>query len=70
LILIRILRNKGLETFLYVLVATLPYIGIITMNDRSGMPWMILGGLVYGIGAVFFVSLSYNRSYIYTLTET
>lgn len=49
-------KNKTLETCLYVLVASLPYIGIITMNDRSGMPLMIFGGLVYGTGAVFFVS--------------
>jgi len=51
-------KNKTLETCLYVLVASLPYVGIITMNDRSGMPWMIAGGFIYGTGAVFFVSLS------------
>lgn len=45
-----------METCLYVLVASLPYVGIVTMNDRSGMPLMIFGGLVYGTGAVFFVS--------------
>lgn len=38
------------------MVASLPYVGIVTMNDRTGMPWMIFGGLVYGAGAVFFVS--------------
>ncbi|KAI6179818.1 Monocyte to macrophage differentiation factor 2 [Aphelenchoides besseyi] len=47
-------RHKTLETCLYVVVATLPYVGIITMNDRTGLPLMIFGGFIYAIGAVFF----------------
>ncbi|CAD5205368.1 unnamed protein product [Bursaphelenchus okinawaensis] len=47
-------RYKTIETCFYVVVASIPYVGIITMNDRNGMPLMILGGLVYVVGTVFF----------------
>ncbi|CAD5207610.1 unnamed protein product [Bursaphelenchus xylophilus] len=47
-------KYKTVETCLYAVVASLPYVGILTMHDRNGMPLMVAGGLVYAMGAVFF----------------
>uniref|UniRef100_A0A914DRB4 Uncharacterized protein n=1 Tax=Acrobeloides nanus TaxID=290746 RepID=A0A914DRB4_9BILA len=47
-------RYKTLETVLYFIVSAIPYLGMITMSDRTGLPLMLLGGAVYAIGVVFF----------------
>ena len=43
-----------METLIYILVATLPYVGILTMSDQRGLSLMLVGGVVYAIGTVFF----------------
>uniref|UniRef100_A0AC34QFM6 Hemolysin III n=1 Tax=Panagrolaimus sp. JU765 TaxID=591449 RepID=A0AC34QFM6_9BILA len=47
-------RFKTLETFLYVIISSLPFLAMLTMNDRTGLPLMFLGGAVYAVGVVFF----------------
>uniref|UniRef100_A0A914WMG4 Uncharacterized protein n=1 Tax=Plectus sambesii TaxID=2011161 RepID=A0A914WMG4_9BILA len=47
-------RYKSLETFLYVVIAAGPAFAIFTIQDRSGLPIMLAGGLVYMLGVVFF----------------
>jgi monocyte-to-macrophage differentiation protein len=47
-------RYKSMETCMYIVVASVPYVAIFTMNDRTGLPLMLLGGLVYLVGVIFF----------------
>ncbi|KAI1724726.1 hemolysin-III related domain-containing protein [Ditylenchus destructor] len=47
-------KHKSVETCLYVVIASVPYVAIFSMNDRSGLPSMLLGGAVYAVGCVFF----------------
>ncbi|WKX91790.1 hypothetical protein Q1695_010094 [Nippostrongylus brasiliensis] len=47
-------KYKTVELFLYILIAGGPSVAIFTMNDRTGLEWMIVGGLVYIIGVIFF----------------
>ncbi|KAH7673072.1 Protein Y71G12B.23 a [Aphelenchoides avenae] len=47
-------RYKSMETCLYIVIASVPYVAIFTMNDRTGLPLMLLGGVVYLVGVVFF----------------
>ncbi|KAK6727370.1 hypothetical protein RB195_005204 [Necator americanus] len=47
-------KYKTLETMLYILIAGCPSVAIFTMNDRTGLEWMIVGGVVYIAGVIFF----------------
>uniref|UniRef100_A0A915E5G8 Uncharacterized protein n=1 Tax=Ditylenchus dipsaci TaxID=166011 RepID=A0A915E5G8_9BILA len=55
---------KSVETCLYVVTASVPFVAIATMNDRTGVPLMLLGGLVYLVGMVFFKLDGVVRSHI------
>ena len=39
---------------MYIVISTLPFVAMMTMNDRTGLPLMLLGGAVYAVGVVFF----------------
>ncbi|CCD67984.1 Monocyte to macrophage differentiation factor [Caenorhabditis elegans] len=47
-------RYKTLETILYILIAAGPSVAIFTMNDRTGLEWMMTGGMMYAVGVFFF----------------
>jgi monocyte-to-macrophage differentiation protein len=47
-------RFKTLETCMYIVISTIPFAAMATMNDRTGLPLMLLGGAVYAIGVIFF----------------
>lgn len=47
-------RYKTLETILYIFIAAGPSVAIFTMNDRTGLEWMMMGGVMYAVGVVFF----------------
>jgi monocyte-to-macrophage differentiation protein len=47
-------RFKNLETCLYIVISTLPFVAMMTMNDRTGLPLMLLGLAVYALGVIFF----------------
>ncbi|CAI5437871.1 unnamed protein product [Caenorhabditis angaria] len=47
-------KYKTIEIILYILIAAGPSIAIFSMNDRSGLDMMIIGGMAYAIGVIFF----------------
>ncbi|CAD6197831.1 unnamed protein product [Caenorhabditis auriculariae] len=47
-------RYKTLETLLYIAIAGGPSVAIFTMNDRSGLDLMMVGGACYAVGVIFF----------------
>ncbi|KAE9550304.1 hypothetical protein FO519_006494 [Halicephalobus sp. NKZ332] len=47
-------KFKTVETCLYISISSLPFVAMMTMNDRTGLPLMLLGGAVYAVGVVFF----------------
>jgi len=49
-------RFKALETFFYVIIATLPSLAVLEMRDKSGLAELQAGGAVYMIGVIFFKS--------------
>jgi len=49
-------KYKALETTFYVLIATLPSLAVLEMEDRSGLTELQAGGAVYMAGVVFFKS--------------
>jgi len=49
-------RYKALETFFYVVIATLPSLAVLEMRDKSGLTELQAGGAVYMVGVIFFKS--------------
>uniref|UniRef100_A0AC34F707 Uncharacterized protein n=1 Tax=Panagrolaimus sp. ES5 TaxID=591445 RepID=A0AC34F707_9BILA len=47
-------RFKTVETCMYIVISTIPFAAMATMNDRTGLPLMLLGGAVYAVGVIFF----------------
>jgi len=47
-------RYKTVETVLYGIISGVPGVAVFAMNERSGLDLMMIGGLVYAIGVVFF----------------
>ncbi|VDP02634.1 unnamed protein product [Heligmosomoides polygyrus] len=47
-------KYKTLETLLYILIAGGPSMAIFSMNDRTRLEWMTVGGVVYMVGVAFF----------------
>ncbi|VDK45615.1 unnamed protein product [Anisakis simplex] len=47
-------KYKTIETLLYIVMACGPSVAIFTMNDRSGLGFMGVGGVVYLFGVIFF----------------
>ncbi|CAF0823663.1 unnamed protein product [Adineta ricciae] len=47
-------RYKWLETCFYIVVGVLPGVLTLYMDERSGMPELAIGGLVFLVGIIFF----------------
>ncbi|KJH53275.1 hypothetical protein DICVIV_00586 [Dictyocaulus viviparus] len=47
-------KYKDLEIVIYILIAGCPSVAVFSMNDRNGLEWMILGGIIYITGVLFF----------------
>lgn len=47
-------RYKTVETLLYIVVALTPSAAVYNMNDRSGLVLMLVGGIIYLVGVIFF----------------